>query len=262
MRAQKKILIIDDEPDNVTIMRYILEYHRFDVITANDGQKGIKEAITNLPDLIILDMNMPVMDGLTACREIKKNPMIASIPVIIMTASISAKDQKDTLSSGANAFMVKPVEDNLLLFKINGFFGEGTIKKRISQNIVKWEDYQKKVMVVEDDHVSRKIVVNIVENLGYTAYQSSNGKRALDSLFDNPNMDLMIADLIMPEMGGKELIRIIRKEPRFAKMPIILISAILKKEDVEDILVLGDMAFFEKPIKGMEIRDCILDYFS
>ena len=107
MRAQKKILIIDDEPDNVTIMRYILEYHRFDVITATDGQKGIKEAITNLPDLIILDLMLEQLTGIDVLREIRKDKGWGSQVKIVVLSGLTYITNMEEVKKLSTRFVPK-----------------------------------------------------------------------------------------------------------------------------------------------------------
>lgn len=89
----KKILVVDDEPDIVRILKHLLEKNNYTVITAPDGEFGVRLAIEERPDLILMDILMPVKDGIEAFGEISKNPATSQIPVIFLTAMISSKEE-------------------------------------------------------------------------------------------------------------------------------------------------------------------------
>ncbi|MDP8214868.1 MAG: response regulator [Candidatus Euphemobacter frigidus] len=112
----------------------------------------------------------------------------------------------------------------------------------------------RKVLVAEDDEVSREIIVHIVEDLGLTAIQSSNGKIALEILFDNPDINLLISDIMMPELDGMMLIKIIRGKEKFANLPIIIISGVAALNELEHILELGPSTFLDKPLNSSELK--------
>jgi len=112
----------------------------------------------------------------------------------------------------------------------------------------------KKVLVAEDDEVSRQVIVNIVESLGLTTIQSSNGKIALEILLDNPDIALLISDIMMPELDGMMLIKILRGRSTFAELPIIIISGVAVINEIHSILELGPSIFLDKPIDRSELK--------
>jgi len=115
----------------------------------------------------------------------------------------------------------------------------------------------KKVLIADDDPVSRKLILKMIKSMGHLPIQSSNGKRALDVLLDNPDFDLLIADIMMPEMGGKDLIRILRGNKEYDRLPIIVISGVVKLRDIKDVLELGASFFMPKPIKSDEFKNYV-----
>ena len=104
---RKKILIVDDEPNVRLLSRKILS-KKFDVIEAEDGKQAIEIANTQQPDVILMDMMMPKMDGLTACYAIKNDPATKSIPVIMVTAIGFELNIKLSQQMGVNAYVTKP----------------------------------------------------------------------------------------------------------------------------------------------------------
>jgi len=116
MRKQR-ILTIDDEPDILDVLSLTLSEY-YDVIQAANGQEGLKAVVAHPPDLIICDYKMPVMDGLTFCRTIKKDILLQHIPVIMLTGKGDIKDKVDGIGAGADDYLVKPFEPQELLARI------------------------------------------------------------------------------------------------------------------------------------------------
>jgi len=115
--TKKKVLIVDDEPNVRRLSRTILSKN-FDVVEAEDGKQAIESANTQQPDVILMDMMMPKMDGLTACHAIKKDPATKSIPVIMVTAIGFELNIKLSQQMGATGYVTKPFTPNDLLDKI------------------------------------------------------------------------------------------------------------------------------------------------
>jgi len=112
------ILVVDDIPANVKLLEAKLNNEYYDVITANDGYRAIKLAREHKPDIVLLDVMMPGMDGFTACREMKKDREIAHIPVVMVTALSDPSDRVQGLESGADDFLTKPINDTALFARV------------------------------------------------------------------------------------------------------------------------------------------------
>jgi len=119
-----KILIVDDEEGIVKVVKMYLEHHRYEVITALDGQEGLEKAKTEKPDLIVLDLMLPKINGYKVCGLLKKDARHAKIPVILFTARAQEKDVKLGEEVGADAYITKPFEPEALLSKIEELMGE------------------------------------------------------------------------------------------------------------------------------------------
>jgi two-component system, OmpR family, alkaline phosphatase synthesis response regulator PhoP len=120
MAEKKKILLIDDDPDFVEAVKVIVENGGYDVKVAYDGEEGLEAVAAEKPDLIVLDVMMPVMNGHEACAKLKANPATAKIPIILLTAvadrvTTSTYTHRDMLESEAEDYMPKPVEPKELL---------------------------------------------------------------------------------------------------------------------------------------------------
>lgn len=112
----------------------------------------------------------------------------------------------------------------------------------------------KKILIAEDDDTSREIIVDIVQSMGLAAFQSSNGGLTLKILYDNPDINLLISDIMMPELDGMMLIKIIRGNKKFQDLPIIIISGVAAINEINHILELGPSIFLDKPINASELK--------
>ncbi len=104
------ILLVEDNDDNQEIYRIILAHHGYDVLQAYDGGSGVELARAHGPDLILMDLTMPVLDGLEATRLLKADPATAAIPIVALTAHTESEDVAAAAEAGCDAFLSKPVE--------------------------------------------------------------------------------------------------------------------------------------------------------
>ncbi|OGU33047.1 MAG: response regulator [Ignavibacteria bacterium GWA2_35_9] len=115
----KRILVIDDLPENVFLLQDRLESEGYEILTAYDGKTGINKAISELPDLVLLDVMMPEMNGIEVCKILVSNPSTVNIPIILVTAKAGAEDTKEGLEAGAFDYVKKPFNKVELLARVN-----------------------------------------------------------------------------------------------------------------------------------------------
>ena len=116
-----KILIVEDNQMNRDMLSRRLERKGFSVVMAEDGQKGVEMSKSESPDLILMDLSLPVMDGWTATSTIKADTQTNSIPIIVLTAHAMAGDREKALDAGADEYDTKPIDFKRLLDKINQY---------------------------------------------------------------------------------------------------------------------------------------------
>ncbi len=116
--TQKKLLLIDDDPNLILLVKDYLEFKGYAVITANHGGEAIKILQEEIPDLIICDVMMPEMDGYNFVQEIRQNPSLEWLPVIFLSAKGQSKDRIKGLTQGADVYMVKPFEPDELVAQV------------------------------------------------------------------------------------------------------------------------------------------------
>ena len=106
--SKKRILLVDDDPDVLETVKFFLNTSDFRVFIARNGREALKQISAEKPDLVLLDIIMPVMDGLEVCKRLKNDPTTKPIPIIMLTAGGRREDVVDSLSAGANGYIVKP----------------------------------------------------------------------------------------------------------------------------------------------------------
>jgi twitching motility two-component system response regulator PilH len=119
-----KILIIDDSPTELHVLSQMLEQKGYETLTAGDGESGIQRAREEIPDLILMDVVMPGMNGFQATRKLSRDLMTKDIPVIIVTTKDQETDREWGLRQGARDYMVKPVNSSDLVSKVEAVLGQ------------------------------------------------------------------------------------------------------------------------------------------
>jgi two-component system alkaline phosphatase synthesis response regulator PhoP len=119
----KKILVVDDEPTALRLAKFILERAGFQVISAVNGIEAVKKAIEEKPDLVILDVMMPGMDGYDVCRQIRKDLALVTAPVLMLTAQARDEDRDEAMKAGATDYLSKPVDPSAFLSRVKSMLG-------------------------------------------------------------------------------------------------------------------------------------------
>jgi len=114
--ANVHVLLVEDNQDNQDLMKFLLERAGYIVYTANNGLEALAAALLKMPDVVLMDLSLPEMDGWTAAREMKKNPLLSHIPLIAVTAHTLPGDRRKALDSGFDSYISKPI--NVRMFDI------------------------------------------------------------------------------------------------------------------------------------------------
>ncbi|MGM0568460.1 MAG: response regulator [Elusimicrobiota bacterium] len=111
----KKIMIVEDDPTTIKLLKFIMEKRDYNIVVKNNGKEAVESVQEEDPDLIIMDVMMPVMDGISATEKIKNNPSLAETPIIILSALGQEVEVMKGLKSGADGYIVKPFDSESLL---------------------------------------------------------------------------------------------------------------------------------------------------
>jgi len=122
--SKGRILIVEDNEDNFQLVRFLLERDGFEVISAVNGREGVETAIREKPDLILMDLSMPEMDGWTAAQKIKAEPETKAIPLLALTAHTLPGDRMRALEAGCDGYISKPINVEYLIKTVSSSIGK------------------------------------------------------------------------------------------------------------------------------------------
>jgi PAS domain S-box-containing protein len=207
------IVVIDDDPTIGDLIRRFLTKEGFRVEVANSGEQGLHLARTLNPAAITLDVMMPSMDGWAVLSTLKADAELAHIPVVMLTML----DEKGLgYALGAADYLTKPIDRNRLISVLSKYRCE---QERCS------------VLIVEDDPLSRQMLRRMLEKEEWQVVEAENGRVALDKMGHTPP-ELILLDLMMPEMDGFQFLSQVRQLPDWQAIPVIVVTA-MSLSDVE-----------------------------
>lgn len=208
------ILVIDDDPAVHDLLQRSLVRAGYRVIVAGSGQEGLALAKTERPDFITLDIMMPGMDGWSVLTALKSDPALKDIPVFVLTMT---SEKSLGYALGAAQFLTKPVNREALL----GLLRQYTRHPAVCR-----------VLVIDDDATNRDLLRRVLEGESIETFEASDGQSGLDWLAAYPMPDLVILDLMMPNMDGFAFVDALRKKPEYDRLPIVVLTAkTLTEED-------------------------------
>ena len=240
-----KVLIVEDNKVLLNSLRVKLENSGYEVITAEDGDEAIA-SLKAKPDAVLLDILLPQKSGFEVLEEINKRPELKKVTVIIISNSGQNVEVDRAKRLGAKDFLVKadftPQE---VLDKLANFLpppgadpAHSSLKESKISNYKSGTGTRGTIFVVEDDSFLRKLLVDKLKREGFEVVEATGGKEALEYLKKNLPL-LILLDLVMPGIDGFEVLDKIRKDPSTKNIPVIVLSNLGEKENVERAKSLG-----------------------
>jgi len=247
----KVILVVEDEPRNMKLIRDLLTFSGYIVIEASDGRQGIETAANEKPDLILMDIQMPVMDGLEATRILKSQESTKKIPVVALTAYAMREDKQRILATGCEGYISKPIDTRSFLETIKLFLL--SVEKPETQAVSGADRPHKwKILLVDDDPKSLKLYDAILPGDKFEIITARSGYEALEKTAGE-HPDAILLDIIMPDIDGLEVTRRIKKDPKTKNIPVILVTSLDDSETKEIGIESGAEEFLNKPVQAMEL---------
>jgi two-component system, cell cycle response regulator len=253
------ILVVDDIPANVKLLEIKLTNEYYDVITASDGAEALQQIVKHKPDLVLLDVMMPGMNGFEVCERIKANIEVSHIPVVMVTALSDVADRVRGLEVGADDFVSKPINDTALfarvksLIRIKVLLDELRLRDKTGKQVGVLGEEENSftadvtgahVVLVEDDMVQGR---NIIERLktSYQVEHFSDPEEATEALKTTLQPDVIVISTMLSDVDGLRLAAQLKNVERLRHVPII----VLVDEEEQHLM-----------LKGLELG--INDYLS
>ena len=262
-----RVLVVDDVPANVKILEAKLTAEYFEVLTASHGRAALEIAQAEQPDIILLDVMMPEMDGFEVCRRLKADARTAHIPVVMVTALSDMGDRVTGLDAGADDFLTKPVNDLILLSRVKSLV-------RLKTSMDEWRlreatsgqlggdlstgapfaeaEVSGRVLVIESDPFSGEKICHLLEQKHCTTVLAPTGKEG-SRRCDTEEFDLVIVSLYLEDGDGLRLCSHLRSSERTRRLPILLV---IEPEEMGGLVKgfeIGVNDYLFRPIEGNEL---------
>ena len=260
----KKILLVDDNQSWHNILSNTLEMFNLEVEHAYDGLEAIKKVHQCKYDLVLMDWNMPNLNGIETAKMIKQEVDLLPLTIIMVSSFRQDSIVGKAKDMGIDGFLQKPINPSTLNNILSKLFLEGIDIKNIDTNKIVLKDEIEllsgsKILLVEDNEVNQEIVTGLLENSGIEMDIVDNGEEAI-KIYNQNNYELILMDLQMPIMGGIEATEIIRQKDK--KIPIIALTANAMKEDMKRTKEVGMNEHLNKPINVEDLYRTLLKYIS
>jgi len=229
-----RILIVEDNPANLSLMEYLLKAFGHDVTSTTDGAAGVAAAERELPDVILMDLQMPTVNGYEATARIKAQPRLAHVPVIAVTAFAMVGDRDRILSRGFDGYIGKPITPETFVNDVERFLAKGAAKQgavpQATSPIASSEIASptratgRLILVVDNSPVNLQLALSTFAPFGYEVHAANSVAEALEWLRTR-TPDLILSDVHMPGADGYDFLRLVRADDRFRTIPFVFISS-------------------------------------
>jgi two-component system cell cycle response regulator len=254
-------------------MAYLLTAFGHEAVEAHEGAEGIEKARLTRPDLILLDIHMPRMDGYEVAQVLSADPACSHIPLVAVTALAMVGDREKILASRFSGYIAKPLDPEVFASQVQKHLGAGhapigrsPAQSQHQESVATpaAESPRHKlavVLFVDNTGANIDLVRSTLEPSGYEVFTALSAKEGLD-LAQRTKPDLIVSDVHMPHQDGYEFLRMVRAEPALAKIPFVFLSAsVWSIREQQQALIRGATKFISRPIDPgallSELEDCL-----
>ena len=225
--ATATVLVVDDSPTFREELRSALEGVGYAVLLASSGEEGLRIAAASRPSAILVDGVMPGLDGATVIRKIRLDEALRGTPCMLLTSDDARGSELHALDSGADAFVQKGENLDVVLVRLSSILRAGTTERVDAASLFG----PKRILAVDDSLTYLQELGAMLRGEGYDVVLARSGEEAIEMLAVQ-SVDCILLDLLMPGMGGKETCRRIKESPGVCDVPIIVLTSLDDRESV------------------------------
>ena len=252
----KKVLIVEENAKHANALSYFLSNFDISSEIKNNVEDSTKTLQNNDVDCVILDMGVPYENGYDTLEAIRQTPGLEDLPIIIFTGKNISKVEELKIKKYADSIIVKTAHSYQRVLDEVGLFlhlvNDDKVDKKVSSfkklgqltEVIK----NKTVLIADDDVRNIFSLSKALENYQMKVVSAIDGKEAMQKLSKNPNIDVVLMDIMMPEMDGYDTIREIRKQTKYKNLPIIAVTAKAMTGDREKCMKVGASDYISKPV--------------
>ncbi len=257
----RKLLIVEDDAVQRKAMVELIGNGDVHSTEASSGEEAFGLLTQQTFDCMILDLGLPDVKGVEFLTRIKEDENITEIPVVVYTGKELTSEEEALINEYAEKIIIKGVksaeklldETTLFLHRVEADLPEE--KRKMIRVIHDRESvfWKKKILIVDDDMRNVYALTNVLEDKGLEVHTASNGRKGVEILEEHPDIDLVLMDIMMPEMDGYEAMTIIRKKKQFKELPIIALTAKAMKGDRKKCVEMGASDYLAKPVNSNKL---------
>ena len=256
LKSVRKLLIVEDDDVMRKSIVDLIDAEDINIKGVESGREGIEQLKTGEFDCMILDLGLKDFSGFNLLEKIRKDENIPRIPIIIYTGKELSREEEAKLQKYASSIIIKGAHSPERLISETTLFLHQVESKlpKDKQKILKMmHDKEttltgKKIMIVDDDMRNVFALSSVLEEANLKVVVGRNGKEGLEQLNEHPDTNLILMDIMMPEMDGYEAMQKIREKAKFKKLPIIALTAKAMKGDKEKCIQSGANDYLTKPV--------------
>ncbi len=262
---QKHLLVVEDNDAERLGITELLGHDDIKISTAATGKKALSILRKKSCDCIVLDLRLPDMSGFEILEELRADPKLAEIPVVVFTGGELSAEDDAQLHTMARSIVVKGVESPERLLDETALFLHRVVKdlppekqKMIERLNNSDEDLKgQTVLLVDDDARNIFALSSVLERRGMHVLTATTGKEAIELVEAQPQIAIVLMDIMMPEMDGYETMQVIRENPKFQRLPIVALTAKAMKGDREKCLEAGASDYLAKPVNTEQLLNAL-----
>ena len=255
---------------NLQLMVYLLTAFGHEALEAHDGAEGVERVSREKPDLILLDIHMPRMDGYEVARHLREKPECTRIPIVAVTALAMVGDREKILACGFSGYIAKPIDPETFPTQVQGYLGAA----HPASARPPWQSQQESipartpprkkfavVLFVDNMQTNIDLVRSTLEPSGYEVVAALSAREGLE-LAQRTRPDLIVSDVHMPHQDGYDFMRMVQADPELSKIPFVFLSSsVWSTQEQQRALMQGAKKFISRPIEPQtlleQLKDCI-----
>ena len=233
-----RILVVDDNPTNLKLVSDVLECEGYEIFKATDAEEAQQIIQGELPDMVLMDIALPGMDGLTLTRKLKAAENTKGLVIVALTAFAMKGDEQKARDAGCDGYITKPIDTRTLPALVAGYLPRADPPSPKSGL---------KILIIEDTPSELKLAQHVLIDSGHNVSSAEAAEKALQTIKqDRPQIILL--DLMLPGINGLELARILKACPETSDIHIVAVTSFPEKFSKADALAAGCDAYLVKPL--------------
>jgi CheY-like chemotaxis protein/signal transduction histidine kinase/HAMP domain-containing protein len=258
---RKRLLIVEDNAAEQMSIKELLDHDDIEIVTTDTGKGALSTLRENPCDCVVLDLRLPDMSGFEVLDTIRKDESLSNVPVVVFTGRELSVEEDAELHTMARSIVVKGVESPERLLDETSLFLHRVItelpidKQRMLEKLNSSDEdlVGRTALLVDDDARNIFALSSVLERRGMKVLTATTGSEAVALVEKNPEIAIVLMDIMMPQMDGYQTIGVIRENPAFRRLPIIALTAKAMKGDREKCLEAGASDYLAKPVNTEQL---------